>query len=161
MRQVLAWVLVVGCSVSTATAFQARAGGSRGGTRPMACALLPRELVEKYVENKKLFAYLKPSEEAIGANGSSCDYGSIHLQVDPFANPDVIRREATKPGWEKVTGVGDEAYFRNNGDRFAELVVMTGAHHFTIQMDINTGKTAATTRPDTIAVANAIIPRLK
>jgi len=161
MRHVIASVLVAGCFVSATAAFQARAGAPGGDARIKACSLLPKELVEKYFENKKLFPSMKPSEQPMGPKGSTCDYGSIHLQVDPFADPGVLRREAAKPGYEKVTGVGDEAYFHNNKDRFAELMVWTGAHHFTIQMDVNTGKTAATTKPDTIAVANAIIPKLK
>jgi hypothetical protein len=161
MRQVIALVLVLGGFASSTAAFQTRAGASGGNARIGACSLLPQELVEKYFQNKKLFPSMKPSEQPMGPKGSTCDYGSIHLQVDPFANPDVLRKEAAKPGYEKVAGVGDEAYFHNNKDRFAELVVWTGAHHFTIQMDINTGKTAATTNPDTIAVANAIIPKLQ
>jgi len=161
MREVIASVLIVGCCGAPMAASQARAGASAGTGRISACALLPKDLVEKYFENKKVFPYLKPEEETIGVKGSSCDYGSIHLQVDPFARPDDLKKTAVKDGWEKVTGVGDEAYFHNNKDRFAELMVWTSAHHFTIQMDINTGKTAATTKPDTIAVANAIIPKLK
>jgi hypothetical protein len=41
-----------------------------------ACSLLPKELVEKYFQNKAVFPYMKAQEEAIGANGSGCSYGS-------------------------------------------------------------------------------------
>lgn len=161
MRRVIASLAIVGLLSSTAMG-QARSGGVAGGAAIKACSLLPKELVEKYFQNKKVFPYMKPSEEAIGEKGSSCDYGSIHLQVDPFARPDEIRKTRTKDkGWEPVSGLGDAAYFHNNKDRFAELMVWTGSHHITIQMDVNDGRTAENTKPDTIAVANAIIAKLR
>jgi len=142
-------------------AAQAQGGAPAGKPAIRACSLLTKDLVEKYFANKAAMPYLKPEEEAIGAKGSSCDYGTIGLQVDPFARPDELRKTLVKQGWEAVSGVGDSAYFRNNNDLFAELIVWTGPHHFTIQMGINTGRTAANTKPDTIAVANAIIPKLR
>ena len=162
MRQVVASLLLVGSFFSHAAAFQARAGAAPGGKPPIsACSLLSKEIVEKFLQNKAALAYMKPEEQALGAKGSTCEWGTIGLQVDPFARPDEIRKSLAKEGWEAVTGLGDAAYFRNNRDRYAELIVWTGAHHFTIQMGINTGRTAASTKPDTIAVANSIIPRLR
>ena len=159
MRRVVASVLMVGWFASPVVMAQARSG--RAGKPPIsACALLPKELVEKYFPNKAAFPYMKPSEGSVGAKGSTCNYGTIGLQVDPFARPDELRRSPRKD-WQPVPGVGDTAYFHNNRDHFAELIVWTGAHHFTIQMGVNTGRTGENTKPDTIAVANAIIPKLR
>ncbi len=161
MRHVVASVLVSGCFASDAAAFQARAGAAGGTPSIRACSLLPKELVEKYFPNKAVFPYLKPSEEATGNRGSSCHYGTIGLQVDPFARPEEIKKTLAKDGLESVAGVGDFAYFRINRNTFAELIVWTGSHHFTIQMSINQGSTAAATKLDAIAVAKAIIPKLR
>ena len=158
MRQVVASVLVIGWFASSGVMAQTR--GATGKPPIGACSLLPKELVEKYYPNKAAFPYLKPSEEAIGAKGSGCSYGTIHLQIDPFARPDELRKSPAKD-WQPVSGVGDTAFFHNNKDRFAELMVWTGSHHFTIQMSVNMGRTAENTKPDTIAVANAIIPKLR
>ena len=160
MRQVVASALVIGCFASPVVTAQTRGAAPPGKPPISACSLLPKELVERYFPNKAAFPYMKANEEAIGAKGSSCNYGTIGLQIDPFARPEELRKSPRKE-WRAVSGVGDTAYFHNNRDRFAELIVWTGAHHFTIQMSVNTGRTAETTKPDTIAVANAIIPKLR
>jgi hypothetical protein len=40
-------------------------------------------------------------------------------------------------------------------------MVWTGAHHFTIQMDVPNGGTAEQTKPAAIELARTIIPKLK
>jgi hypothetical protein len=158
MRQLVASALMIGCSLSPIAAFQAGAGGSAGGGIK-ACSLLPKELVAKYWHgNKKVFEVLTPREEAVGAKGSSCGYGEIELQVDAFPTDriaDVFK------GWTPVSGVGDRAYFRNNDNRFAEIVVVTGAHNFTVQLGVADGKTGDATKPEVIALANEILPKVK
>jgi hypothetical protein len=52
---------------------------------------------------------------------------------------------------EPVAGVGEEAYARNNANRYAELVARVGPHSLTVQLSIETGKTFATTKPSLIA----------
>jgi hypothetical protein len=62
--------------------------------------------------------------------------------------------------WVPVSGVGDRAYF--NGDRnYAELMGYMGRRTFTIQMGVPFQSTAENIKPNVIALANAIVPKLK
>ena len=160
MRQGLYLVLVIGCLASPLFASQTRNPAPAGRPNVSACSLLPRDLVEKVITGTtETLKYLKPQEQPIGTHGSFCDYGVI-LQVDPFLRHEDVRKSPGKD-WHRVTGVGDTAYFRNNANSFAELMVWTGSHHFTIQMGIPAGGTADSVRPNTITLANAIIPKLR
>lgn len=130
-----------------------------GRTRISACSVMPKELVEKHSENPKLVRAMPPEEMPIGTLGSSCDYGLLGIQVNPFA---AAGRPAS-PGkdWQPVSGLGDGAYFRANRGLFAELIVWTGPHHFTIQYSVPTGSTAEAVKPVTLEFARAIIARLR
>jgi hypothetical protein len=160
MRQFIAFVLVVG-TVTTAMGSQAPAAGKPSIS---ACSLLPTELVVKVGGiNPKMVPYIKPSEEAMGATGSACEYGEIRLQVDPFqpARLGDILKTKTAKSWVPVSGVGDAAYFHNNSDNYAELIVRAGTHVLMIQFGVAVGSTAEATKPNTITLANAIIPKLR
>jgi len=61
MRQLVASVLVMGCSLSSVAAFQAGAGGSGGGGIK-ACSLLPKELAAKYFSGNKCPGEGNPAE---------------------------------------------------------------------------------------------------
>jgi hypothetical protein len=160
MRHLIASLMVAGAFSASILAVPDPAAGQ---TAIKACSLLSKELVAKYWPgDKRAFEVLRPEEEPLGATGSSCDYGTIGLQVDPFTpqQVDQIAKEKSTE-WSAVPGLGDSAYFRNNRNRFAELLVRTGAHTFTIQMGVPMGKTADAIKPDTIAVAREILPRLQ
>ena len=158
MSRIVACVFLVGSLMSSVEAWQ-----SRGGGPIRACSLLTKELALKVTAaNKRIFDLLPPEEEPLGVAGSSCEYGDIGLQVDPFtpARLDQLYKQNGKD-WTPVTGVGDAAYFRDNGGRFAELYVRVGGHTFTIQMGVPTGGTAAAIKPNTITLATALVPKLK
>ena len=160
MRQLIASVLVLG-TMTTAVASQA----SSPAKPPIsACSLLPTDLVLKVGGiQPDMVKSLKPEEEAMGTTGSACQYGSVRLQVDPFTPArltEILKTETAKT-WVPVGGVGDAAYFNNNCNRYAELVVRTGAHVFTIQFSVARGSTAEATKPNAITLANAIIPKLR
>ena len=160
MRHIVGAVLLIGTVALPSAASQARGVAPAGTPKISACSLLTRDLVEKVVTgNKETLKYLKPEEQPIGTHGSFCDYGLI-LQVDPFLRHDELRTSPPKD-WQRVTGVGDTAYFRNNANRFAELMVWTGSHHFTIQIGVPAGSSVESVRPNTITLANAIIPKLR
>ena len=74
--------------------------------------------------------------------------------------PDELRKSPGKD-WQRQTGVGDTAFFRNNANSYAELMVFVGAHHFTIQLGVPNGGTAESIKPNTIALAHAIIAKLR
>jgi hypothetical protein len=143
------------------------ASQTRGATAQpaiRACSLLTRELVRKVTpyEGKALEISLAggPEENTLGAGGSDCSDGGISLLVDPRFSFDSFRKQK---GWEQaehIAGVGDEALFHDNIGEWAEMVVRSGSHVFTIQMDIPTGKTAASVKPNVVALAKAILPAL-
>jgi hypothetical protein len=163
MHQVVATVLVMGCLSSVTIAPEGQGGGAGRGQRLSACSFLTRPLMEKVTPGRvsKLVLDMKPEEEPIGIAGSSCQYATTGLQIDPFARSDEIRRNSPGKDWQRLSGVGDAAYFRNNANRWAELIVWTGTHHFTIQMDVPDGSTAEAIKPNVVILANAIIPQLK
>jgi hypothetical protein len=156
MRRLMASVLAIAGIVSVAAVSTKAEQG-----RVAACSLLSREAIGKVVTPaSKYILDAKPSEEPVGAKGSSCSYADLMLQVDPFARPDELRKAPGKD-WQPVTGVGEAAYFHNNSDRFAELMGWSGAHHFTIQIGVPSDSTADKMKPGLIALANTILARLK
>lgn len=160
MRHVIALVLTVGSLTGRAVASQV-SGTAATGKRVSACTLMSRDLVEKFdTGNKQVLRQIKPSEEPLGANGSSCEDGNIGFQINPFARPEELRKSPGKD-WQRQAGVGDTAFFRNNADTYAELIVWTGPHHFTIQLGVPTGGTVESIRPKTIELAHAIIAKLR
>jgi len=126
-----------------------------------ACEVLTREMVVKYdTLNAKLRDLIPRQEESIGSHGSSCDDGGILIQVNPFPRSDVYRKSPPKD-WQAVSGVGDTAYFHNNANRWAELMVWTGNHHFTIQLSVPDGGTAESVKPNAMGLATALVAKLK
>ena len=170
MRNVIASSLVIGLFAWSAAAEQAPSGGAVGKPAVKACSLLTKDLAMKVsgAANKSVFD-LPPDEETLGTSGSACEYGDIRLQIDAFG-PEVIDRTAKAQergagskraaNWVPVSGVGDRAYF--NGDRnYAELMGYVGRRTFTIQMGVPFQSTAENIKPNVIALANAIVPKLK
>lgn len=125
-----------------------------------ACTVLTREMVTSIATATKAKMNSQPAEAPVGINGSSCDYGGIQLQVDPFAAADQMRKSPRKD-WEPVSGVGDTAYFHNVRDFMAELLVWSGSHHFGILMDVPVGAKAEQIKPHMIQAANQIASKLK
>jgi hypothetical protein len=155
--------LLTFCAISVSlTAAALQTGGTASEKRVGACALVPRALLEKVTPPAdKRVPDLRPREEAIGPTGSSCSFATTMIQVDPFARADDMRRDSPGKGWERLTGVGDAAYFHNNSNQYAELIVWTGAHHFTIQLSVPAGSTAEASKPNLIEVANTLIPNMR
>lgn len=141
----------------------AQSAGQSAPAKPAvhACAVLTRDLVTKYdTLNPKLHAMFKPEEEAVGPRGSSCNDGGILLQIDPFVREAELRKSPGKE-WQPVGGLGETAYFRDNGGRWAELMVWAGSHHFTLQMTVPDGATAESVKPKATGLATALIAKLK
>ena len=163
MRRTVAFVLVLSI-VPHIAASQARAGAASGQPALRACSLLTKELVLKVTPRKdtSMSFIVPPQEDAVGASGSACEYGGIGLQIDPFppARLDALRKSSGE-SWAPVAGVGDTAYFRENGISYAELYVAVGTHTLTIQMSVPTGSTPAAIKSNTIALANALVPKLR
>lgn len=160
MRVVSAIVLIAGGLTSTAAAFQA--AGRQGTAAPAgACALLTRDLLEAHTPTTKerlMLSTIPAEAHTIGATGSACSWGDVIFQLDPFpfSNFDKIFGK-----WTPVSGVGDRAYFRDNRGEYAELAVAAGGRMITIQMDVPAGRTTASVQPNAVALAKAILARLK
>jgi hypothetical protein len=148
--------MVTSCVTSPLVAFQAR-GGSGAGPAIKACSILTRDLVEPFTENKRLLDLVPPEEETSGTS-SACEYGVVRLQHYPVRPGG--ERSAPKD-FQPLPGVGEKAFFRNNPNGYAELMVWSGAHHFTLQVSVPTGSTAEAIKPKTVTLANAIIQKLR
>lgn len=81
-------------------------------------------------ESKRVVGMVPPTEEDLGPAGSFCEHGGITLQIDPFPSRQALDKAIGKE-WVAVPGVGDAAKFFNDKNRWANLIVWTGAHHFT------------------------------
>jgi hypothetical protein len=101
-----------------------------------------------------------PEEEALGTYGSSCNYAGVMVQVLPFSQSTIDA--ARKRGrLEPVSGVGDEAYLFDNRGEYAELYVRVGRRLLTLQRDVDAGKTVADVRAGTVALAQALVAKLR
>ena len=161
MPHAIMWFLIMGSVASWATAPQSAAGSP--GSVVRACSLLTKELVTQIspYDNQALNAVLMvpPMEDELGPSGSACSYGGVTLQVDPFP-PAVLERNVQKE-WASMPNVADAAYFRDNGGRYAELMIRSGPRVLTIQMAVPTGRTAASIQSNTVALAKAVLTKLK
>lgn len=171
MRAVVASFVLTGCLAIHVPAFGADSQAATGKQATAACSLLTRELVlqvSPYEQqppavrdmHRQLLAQLPPREEPVGAAGSACDYGPIHMQIDPFASPANVEKSLAKTA-APLSGLGDVAFFHDNRGRFAELYVRAGARVLTIQMDVPDGRTPESVKPNAIALAEALLPKLR
>lgn len=160
MRFALVFWMLLGVFDDQLVASQPR-GTAAAGQRPRACAILSRDLVQKFdTGNPKTLTLFEPEEEPVGAAGSSCQDGSIHFQLNPFARSDELRKSPGKD-WRAVTGVGDTAFSRNNANTYAELMVWTGSQHFTLQVSVPPGGSVDSISPKVTELARAILAKLR
>lgn len=158
MRWMVTSLLIVGWVSTSAIAFQARGGEVAGAASIKACSILTRDLVVPFAQNPKLLDLIPPQEEVLGNSGVACEYGIVRLQLFP-SRPGTV---STPPkDYQVLPGVGDVAYFRNNRNSYAELMVRKGAHRIDLQVSVPTGSTAEAIKPQTITLANAILAKLK
>jgi hypothetical protein len=158
MRHVVTLFVVTGCIASHAAAYQARSGAPAASQAALrACALLTRDLVEKFSENKKVLDLLPPDEETLGTSGTACTYGAVRLQVFPGRGG---KRTVSAPGLQPISGAGEGGYFRDNRNRYAELMIWTAKHSLDLQVSVPSGRTAEAIKPDVVALANAILAKL-
>lgn len=129
-----------------------------GSSRIRACSLLPKEEVKKHLPWNSVLDQMQIEEESIGASGSACNYPSVYIQVLPFSQGMVDSLHA-KGGLEAVDGVGDEAYFHNNADRYAEVFVKVGEHMLTLQANVDGD--IESVKPNVLNLANALVAELR
>jgi len=126
------------------------------------CSLLSLAEIKKLAPwEPMLDQFAKPEEEPIGTTGSSCNYPTVFIQVMAFRQSfiDTLRKNGIP--LESVSGVGDEAYVRNNRDNYAELIGKVGPHSFTVQLSIGRNKTFQSEKPALIAIGKAYAAKLR
>ena len=158
MRHVFTLFAAISCITSQAAASQTRSGGAAAGQPAVrACAVLTRDLVAPFTENKKILDLIPAQEEALETSGTACEYGAVRLQLFPGRGG---KRTISAKDVQPISGAGQGGYFRNNRDRYAELMVWTGKHSLDLQVSVPTGRTAEAIKADVVALANAIIAKL-
>lgn len=126
------------------------------------CSLLSLAEVKKLAPwQQHLDPFATGEEEAIGTSGSSCNYPTVFIQVMAFHPSFIDNLKKTGIALEPVAGVGEEAYARNNANRYAELVARVGPHSLTVQLSIEADKTFASTKPSLIEIAKIYAAKLR
>ena len=157
MRHVVMLFVAISCITSEIAASQTRSGGPAAGQPTVrACAVLTRDLVAPFTENKKILDLIPPQEEASGRrarhartapSGCSCFRGVAgNGQCPPRTSsrfPELVRAgTSAQPGSLcGADGLDGQAFPRSPG----ECAVRT---------------TAEAIKPDVVALANAIIAKL-
>jgi hypothetical protein len=140
---------------------QARAESAQAASsavpRVKACSLVPKEDVKKHLAWNAALDRMEPEEEAIGADGSSCNYPSVFIQILPRLKK--VTGPPSPTGWEAISGVGEDAYFRNNKNQYVELYVRTGTHVVTVQANADAKIEAV--KPGAVNLAKALVAKLR
>ena|SRR5688572_25711181 len=160
MRHVVTLIVAVAWMTNPAVAFQARTGGaaaSPAGVR--ACTVLTKDLVTPFTANKQVLDLIPASDESMAAR-SACKWGGVRLQLYPIPRSNQKRTPPVKD-MQPLSGTGEAAFFRSNRDNYAELMVYSATHYFTLQVTVPMGSTAEAIKPDTVKLANAIIAKLR
>jgi hypothetical protein len=158
MRRGFTLFVAIGCITAAASASQTSAVAPSAGPPALrACAVLTRDLVAPFTENKKTLDLIPPQEETLETSGTACEYGAVRLQLFPGRGG---KRTMSAKDLEPISGAGEGGYFRSNRGRYAELMLWTGKHSLDLQVSVPSGRTAQAMKPDVIALANAIIATL-
>jgi len=162
LATVVLTLIVASVAWTPALAAHGRQAASPGAKtdRLSACSLLTRAEVKKLMPWPSHVDQIPDQEDPIGTTGSSCAYPSVHVQVMPFSQRmiDTARKSGKL---EAVSGVGDEAHFHDNRNRYAELYVKTDKHLLTLQANVPTGQTSESVKPAVIALAKAFVEKLR
>jgi hypothetical protein len=158
MRHAVTLFVALSCVTSQGSASQTRSGDPAAGQPAVrACAVLTRDLVEPFTENKKILDLIPAQEEALGTSGTACEYGAVRLQLFPGRGG---KRTISAKDLQPISGAGEGGYFRSNRNRYAELMVWTSKHSLDLQVSVPSGRTAEAIKADVVALANAIIAKL-
>ena len=139
------------------TGWQAPTAGLQ---RIQVCTLVPKEEVKKHLPWIDALDRMPITEEPIGANGSSCGYPTVDVQVLAFNRGflDAARKSAPL---ETIPGIGDEAYFRNNQNRYAELFVKVGPRLLTLQAGAEGAGKMEAVKSRVIELAKVYVAKLR
>jgi hypothetical protein len=126
--------------------------------RVAVCSLVPKDVVKKHLPWENMFDRMPLEEEPIGATGSSCGYPTVHVQVLAYTAGFIEAARKAGP-LEAIAGLGDDAWFRNNRDQYAEVFVKVGPRLLTLQADADDG--VAAVKPRVIELATVYVATLR
>jgi hypothetical protein len=126
--------------------------------RVQVCTLVPKEEVKKHLPWNDMLDRMPVEETPIGADGSSCEFPTVGVQVLRFSQSFIDGARKSAP-LEAISGLGDEAYFRNNQNRWAEVLVKVGPRLLTLQASID-GQIEAV-KPRVIELAKVYVAKLR
>jgi hypothetical protein len=179
MRQLQCWCLCAGLigaialgpwnGASQAAAFQA-AGSKPGGIR--ACSLFTQAEIKKVYGAKWQPVWdqirIPPNESPLPGGGSECSMMGLDIQLDAVQ---VSRFEANRQAYaarskfERIMGVGDEAWFYEQGAGTSVHIIgvyaRSGQHVYVLSLSVRQGETAASLRPVVIAAGEAAAAKLR
>jgi hypothetical protein len=122
------------------------------------CKLIPKPEVRKFLPWHDVVDRMAVEDEPVGATGSACEFATVRVQVLTWT-PSLIESARKSGPLETIAGVGDEAYFHNNRDRYAELYVRVGSRILTLQASAD-GKMAEV-KAKTIELAKVYVTKLR
>ena len=129
-----------------------------------ACSVLTRAEVRKIMPWSDQMERIFPNEEEDQfANGSGCEYPSVRVQI-MSTSPDQWQRwvdTSKNPSVERVAGVGEEAYIRDNKGMFAELYAKSGPYLVSLQKSLKPGETTQASKAQLIALGQALVAKLR
>jgi hypothetical protein len=129
-----------------------------------ACSVLTRAEVRRIMPWSEQMEGIFPKEEEDQfANGSGCEYPSVRVQI-MSTSPDHWKRwveTSRNPSVERIAGVGEEAYIRDNKGMFAELYAKSGSHLISLQKSLKPGETTQAVKAQLIALAQALVAKLR
>ena len=158
-------------SAGVPTGVGAQAGGAGPAVgRIGACSLLSGEEIKTLLGERTpaYFDLIPPSEEPLGGGGSECFISTIVIQLDAVS---VARFQAnmetyaSRNTYERLTGIGDEAYFYEQDPGGVSHVVgvysRVGEHVLVVSMDVTDGDTPASLRPSLVTLVRAAEQKLR
>ncbi len=121
------------------------------------CELLPQSEVKKLIGGNEAFDLETPKESPVG-KGSSCRYPGVYVMVYEGSLEGL--RKGGSP-LEAIANLGDEAYLYNNPAGAVDLSVKVGPRVVVVERRVEAGGTFATVRPSAVALAGALVAKLR
>jgi hypothetical protein len=157
MNNVVLLGLGLALSAPSSLLAQTTASGQPSSSQIHACSLLSKEEVKEHLPWPDFLDQMPAEEESLGPRGTACNYPSVYIQLLRFSQG-LIDSVRALEGTEAVDGIGDEAYFHNNKDRYAEVLVKVGESMFTLQANADRG--IEVVKPEALKLASAIVEKL-
>jgi len=162
-------MMVAWTAAFKAVTFEAITPQSRG---IRACSLFTQDEIKKIYGAKWNpvwdLIHLRPEESPLTGGGSECGMMGMHIQLDavPVSRFEDNRKSyAPQSKFERITGVGDEAWFYEQGAGTSVDIIgvyaRSAEHVYVLSLDVNEGQTVASLKPVIIAAAQSAAVKLR